>query len=455
MGKKVGYVREVETKGSLLTEAGWSLNRAGIPLIQSLRSEVRLDASGRPRSFETIQYDGVQEKRLEGQVESSLVKLRSIVSGTTTERQVALPEGTFFGNEFPFRLRERLRQGVRASGENWSVFLEDSGLVMTLTTSVSQPISITIGRQPETVQPTDVVYAGLGISGKWYFRLPTFELIRQETNFSGILLVMNLSNKEEALKSDGDSGRDAPDLLLSFRVPVDRPLSLGPKENSAKFMLGSKNERDLQFPSDLRQSYDAKTRLLTLREFPKRSWILKRPVTQSDLAPFLQPTEYEQTTDPEIRRLADHLAGSEPTAWGAAKKLMAWVHRHISDKGYAVGFASAKEVLTGRRGDCTEHAVLLGALCKAAGIPTRTVVGLIGQGEWFLYHMWVECFVGEWLPLDAAFNQAPVDVWHIKYRDGLLDDAGFFSMGVAMLPLLNNIELKFLRDSPPKNQKAK
>ena len=65
--------------------------------------------------------------------------------------------------------------------------------------------------------------------------------------------------------------------------------------------------------------------------------------------------------------------------------MRASVHHYIDDKSLGVGFASASEVCATREGDCSEHAVLLVALLRAAGIPSRAVSGVV----------YVDSFVGE------------------------------------------------------------
>src|SRR5690606_5201760 len=87
-----------------------------------------------------------------------------------------------------------------------------------------------------------------------------------------------------------------------------------------------------------------------------------------------------------------------------AEKLRRFVHSYISNKSLDVGLASASEVCRTREGDCTEHATLLAAALRFAGIPSRVVSGLIyaeefaGRSRIFGYHMWTQAL----LPDDAG-----------------------------------------------------
>jgi tetratricopeptide (TPR) repeat protein len=115
----------------------------------------------------------------------------------------------------------------------------------------------------------------------------------------------------------------------------------------------------------------------------------------------------------------------------AAEKLRLWVYQNIVNKNYDTAFADARQTLNSRSGDCTEHAVLLAALTRAVGIPSRVAVGLLympdnTQSGRFVYHMWTEIWLGkfgkgEWVPLDATQAEPWVDVGRIKFADSPLN----------------------------------
>ena len=61
-------------------------------------------------------------------------------------------------------------------------------------------------------------------------------------------------------------------------------------------------------------------------------------------------------------------------------------------------FTTAGKVAETLRGDCRHHAMLAAAMCRAAGVPSRTAVGLIyandrRNGPVMAFHMWVEVWV--------------------------------------------------------------
>ena len=82
------------------------------------------------------------------------------------------------------------------------------------------------------------------------------------------------------------------------------------------------------------------------------------------------------------------------------------VRSHISKKDLSKGDASALETFRSRTGDCTEHATLLCAALRIAGIPARIEVGLVyapDYGGW-VGHAWNSAYIdGHWVHLDSAY----------------------------------------------------
>jgi hypothetical protein len=103
----------------------------------------------------------------------------------------------------------------------------------------------------------------------------------------------------------------------------------------------------------------------------------------------------------------------------------------VRKKDLTVGYATAAEVATARQGDCTEHAVLAAAMCRAAGIPAQVVTGLAYVGEFagrknvFVPHAWFRAWIGgQWIDYDAALRR--FDAGHIALMAGDGDPGEFF-----------------------------
>lgn len=147
--------------------------------------------------------------------------------------------------------------------------------------------------------------------------------------------------------------------------------------------------------------------------------------------------------DSAVIALAESVGGdaaADPA--GVTEALRRLVHWHVSSKALSVGFATAAQVARSREGDCTEHAVLLAAVLRARGIPSRVVTGLVyadqfaGAKEVFAYHMWSQAALpdGEgvlrWVDVDATLPRRRSDAGG---GFGAGYDAAHIAIGVSAL----------------------
>ena len=93
------------------------------------------------------------------------------------------------------------------------------------------------------------------------------------------------------------------------------------------------------------------------------------------------------------------------------RALVALVRRRMDGPMSYERYLSAREAFDARGGDCTEFALLLAALGRARGIPTRVVAGVaygsrfVGARHAFGPHLWVQAWTGErWESFDAALS---------------------------------------------------
>ena len=164
----------------------------------------------------------------------------------------------------------------------------------------------------------------------------------------------------------------------------------------------------------------------------------------------LEATRWLNHDDPSVQALARRAAGDAvPTDRALLMdRLEDFVRDYIGTKSMRVGYASAAETVASREGDCTEHAVLLAALGRALGVPTRVVNGLAyapefaGRAKVFVPHAWVQAWDGSrWRSYDAALPG--FDAGHIALSVGDGDAAGFYA-GVALLGNLDVLAVESL-----------
>jgi hypothetical protein len=161
--------------------------------------------------------------------------------------------------------------------------------------------------------------------------------------------------------------------------------------------------------------------------------------------PYLAPNALLQSDDAQIEKIAKEVAGNEADAWSAAQALQRWTNENMTfDPGIAM--APASEVARDRRGTCFGYAMLLGALTRAAGIPSRLRMGYVYAGGIWGGHAWIDVRIGDqWIPLDGALyspgsaDAARFSVFTSALADGTLN--GFGGLG----QLFSNVDIKILQ----------
>ena len=162
------------------------------------------------------------------------------------------------------------------------------------------------------------------------------------------------------------------------------------------------------------------------------------PSTDKD---YLGSTQYLQSDDEHVLEHARKAAGGETDHAQIARNMEKYVHEKLAKKNFSTAMASAAEVAKSLEGDCTEHAVLLAAMLRARGIPSRVAVGLVYVDKLSAFggHMWTEAKLnGHWIPLDATLGIGGIGAAHLKLSDSGLTDDGPTAIA-SFIPLMQVI----------------
>jgi hypothetical protein len=167
---------------------------------------------------------------------------------------------------------------------------------------------------------------------------------------------------------------------------------------------------------------------------------------------YVRPTQYLQSTDPKVVAHAKKAAlGVETSPLHAAVQMERYVNRNLKKKNFSTALASAAEVAKTLEGDCTEHAVLLAAMLRAQGIPSRVAVGLVyvEGAQAFGGHMWTEAWLGgHWYPLDATLGQGGIGAGHIRLAESsFADDAPSpVTMFLPLIKVLGRVKIEYVAE---------
>jgi len=236
---------------------------------------------------------------------------------------------------------------------------------------------------------------------------------------------------DQVLKAEPEGSKF--DVLTMFRVPVDTAIPEGARVNRLKLEIAGVDtkEYDLSGPGQRVLSASPLTVEIKTPAVPAEPVAL--PIAAE--SEYLKPSVSIQCDAPEVKAKLNEAIGDEKDGVAATRKLVSWVFTVI-DKEANASFPNALDVLMTMKGDCNEHAVLLAALARAAGIPTRIAVGLVYMSPAFYYHAWNEAYLGTWIPVDATFGEFPASALHLKLAQGEL------SQQAEILGLVGTIGIK-------------
>ncbi|MCD6496821.1 MAG: transglutaminase domain-containing protein [Deltaproteobacteria bacterium] len=251
-------------------------------------------------------------------------------------------------------------------------------------------------------------------------------------------------------QSRPDDRHGNPDIMDLALVPVSAPPP--PGADSVSYIVDTHSKAVI--PSDTYQKvtklgphrYLVTVRRPNYRHLPHAR--LGAVSSKGKWAEFLRATSSLQIHNPLLRTLAHKAVAGHRDAAKAAMALTWFTYRYIVHKGYSLPAATALDVARLKRGDCTEHAFLLAALGRAAGLPSRVASGLIftptfsGHRNVFVYHMWTEFLIGgTWIPFDGTRPEPGVAPTHILIATDSLSAMFPMAASTALLQALGKIQI--------------
>jgi hypothetical protein len=272
---------------------------------------------------------------------------------------------------------------------------------------------------------------------------PSGQVLKSETDLLGGM-VMYRTTREGAI---APVGRLKYDQIRGTVIKVAHLIPNPERVGYVKYRLTLKDEDPAQiFPADNRQTIQPGPVKNTIYLEVRTSGPTDGQAGPVEVDPrYLQPNGLVTSEDEDVQRLAKRAVGKTADPWQKAVRIERWVFENIKHKNFETTFAPASEVARNLTGDCTEHAVLVAAMCRAIGIPSRCAVGLLYRDErlgGFGFHMWTEVYVNQrWVALDASWDQSSVDAAHIKLTDTSLDGVSPFESFLSILRVQGKLEI--------------
>ncbi|MBN1761071.1 MAG: transglutaminase domain-containing protein [Chitinispirillaceae bacterium] len=217
---------------------------------------------------------------------------------------------------------------------------------------------------------------------------------------------------------------DTDAMFEMMKIPVPTRLVDGKQRVKVTFANGQ------MVDTSVARFYERNGDGFLLRPFLKKCLAGKTvPLSTEERTTFLSATSTLQVTNPKIRRLADSLGNGIKDPCKKVAVFNHAVYNRLAKRNVAT-FSSALETLEAGYGDCGEHAVLLAALLRAAGIPARVVLGVlyVAPKRGYYYHAWVMAYTGSWVFADPSHDSFPANSDRVPL---VIDDDGTRMISVA------------------------
>lgn len=426
-GRKIGHVeivRKVEgdkvtTTQTLLVE----FSRAGHPLQLANMSQSIESIGGAPLGFAAMTRMSAQDSTVNGQREpDGRYRIVTSVGGLTRQSVMQWPQEALLAEG----QRLALLAAGRAPDTTYQVHAFDPSSQQVLMIQM-RVLGDEVVKLPESTELLSHQRQEFGLlHGSQGYDLwldPQGFARKGSMNLVGQRLEMLACSKACALAPNQDV-----DMFRSAMIQSPRPLTPNLRKETLHYRLYLDEDRD---GSPFINTDEQRVTLLS-----RGHWQIDVTLATPGGQPPPQPNDsapnsWLQSDAPEIRALAVKVAGSTSDNRQKMRRLRSFVTDYITQHGLDVGYASALEVLHQRQGDCTEYSVLLAALARSQGIPTRVVSGMVyadryaGASHVFLPHQWVQAWIdGRWESYDAAMRR--FDMTHIALASGNGDPLGFY-----------------------------
>jgi len=449
-GQPTGTYHEAsidDTEGiSTSIESKLVFNRLGSKLEMTSRSRYRESSGGQLKSLTSDQSSSQQVTHLEVQAGDGSLAIKTTTGGKTYDHSVAFTD-KLLGPEGARRL---LVSRLHKPGDtvSYQTFSPEFAAVTTIGSTVVAVEDVAAG--PVKIHALKVEQTMSSMPGKstlwmdeqgWLVRqlistpLGDIEALRTEGSQTDSATTQGASLPEETFsRSIVKANIRLPEERLvetvKLKIIHQRP-ELGWPDFSAQ------NQRVIeQTPNYV---------VLEVTRLDPNSATERAAAKDSAFTPYLAPNALLQTDDAQIEKIAKEVVGNEPDAWRAAQALQRWTNENMQfDPGIAI--APASEVARDRRGTCFGYSMLLGALTRAAGIPSRLRMGYVYAGGIWGGHAWIDVRIGDqWIPLDAAlYSPGSADAARFSVFTSALEQGTLGGLG-GIGQLFSNVDIKILQ----------
>ena len=455
-GGKVGYAHSTMSRdGNLIHTVSFTamrIKRANMAVEISTRQATTETVAGVPVSFDNTQDMATMKTRLRGTIKDGSVTIQSSQYGMKRTQTFDFAGGTLMTWG---AFREGLKRGFEPGTQyTLDIYVPDlllNGPTQT-TTTVGKLESFT--HRSRTQQGTRVTVAMTTPIG-------SMEMVSWVDD-SGMPLrvtmpMPGLGDLDIITTDQATAMKDfvPRELFMTTTIAANRKIATKSAKTVRILLTPKTAETDLSgIPTTGMQTPHKRTGGAVELVLKRQSYqpMGRAPGTPpKDMGEYLGANLMMNLDDPELIKLAEKAGGSETDPFALGDKLRRFVTRYVETKNLSIGFATASEVCRTKEGDCSEHGVLLAALGRIRGLPSRVAVGLAyvptfgGKRDIFGYHLWTQFYIdGRWIDYDAALGETECSPTRIAFAVSSLHDAGLADLSLPLLDKIGGIDVEIL-----------
>lgn len=457
VGSKVGYsVTRMSREGDEITTIISSYMKIGRgPMEAEIKTEERYRETldGRPLAIERDISMARQPIRTQGRYRDGILKMTLESPGYLHDIEVPLSDEVLFPWGMVLETyRQGLEPGTSYAMKTYLPDLRFDGPV-TMTVAIGEPEEIELEGVVQTLIPVEVMSVSDDRTIPSQLLITeTGRVVKNSVTLVGMPIDMILVSKAEALADFISSELIGPTLIrLDTPIPEDARQVVYQIHGATDLLM----RRMPDYLGQRLERLDESNLLVTVTG--KSAQVLP------DVTILPMPPDYESlvssnlminSDDPVVMAMAYEAVPEEEEIDPAelATRLRDYVSKVVTVKSMDIGFATASEVARNREGDCSEHAVLLAALGRVHGLPSRVAAGLIytpdflGQRHVMGYHLWTQFFYNQqWWDYDSAMVETDDKPYRIALFTSALDDQAMLDFGLDLAEILGRIQVEVVR----------
>ncbi|MFO7959282.1 MAG: transglutaminase domain-containing protein [Candidatus Brocadiia bacterium] len=453
-GQKIGYTyqKAVSLPGPdgpryrTTANQDFTISRFGQEVRLISDSVVLEDETGGLINFEYAQRQATSSQTTQGRVQGDELIVEAGAGANLREMRLPAPEGLCPWGLYQLQQQKGHKEGTSYTVPVFSPEFVGQSVMLTVEVGPKEVVEVfgatkTLRRRESTLS----VLPGMRVT-EWVDEDGKPILTRMPV-VPGMNVEIRLTTREVATAPPGRV-----DVMSVATIPTDRAIERPREVQRLQLRLTPKDGQGEvpDVPTGPYQSAERTDDGLTVtvaRPQGEPAAGYRLPYDGEEYAHLLRPNRWLETDDPLIGKMAREAVGEETDPAKAARLIEAYVTEHIEQKNLSLAMATAAETARQRTGDCTEHAMLAAALARAAGMPSRVMVGVVyvnvpeGSGL-FAYHAWTEVYVGQWLPIDAALGG--YDATHVAFGRTDLNSPGSLSDMTSFIPFVGRIDIEIL-----------